>query len=151
MNSQGWSGGGGTYSYFVDPRCPDTNVGSQYDRDGSRTTDSDFPNAYNWGKYYYGFTGWCGYDFAQDIMSIPTWLDIASPTTGPRPLTKLNTPAGILDSSISSANIIDDNGANSDGFKTIVQPDAIAGITFKQTWFIGQFQGVINAQTPFGS
>ena len=34
---------------------------------------------------------------------------------------------------------------------TIVQPVAIAGITFKQTWFIGQFQGVINAQTPFGS
>ena len=62
---------GGTGGYFVDPRCPDTNVGSQYDRDGSRTTDSDFPNAYNWGKFYYGSLGWCGYDFAQDIMSIP--------------------------------------------------------------------------------
>ena len=61
----------GYKGYFVDPRCPDTNVGSQYDRDGSRTTDDRFPNAYNWGKYYYGWTSWCGYDFAQDIMSIP--------------------------------------------------------------------------------
>ena len=47
--------------------------------------------------------------------------------------------------------IIEESGASSDGFKTMVHPAASAGITFKQTWFIGQFHGVINAQTPFGS
>ena len=36
-------------------------------------------------------------------------------------------------SSIISASIIEDRGANSDGFKIIVHPDAIAGITFKHT------------------
>ena len=90
-------------------------------------------------------------DPVNEIILTSGWLVNASPVVAPSPLTKLNTPAGILVSSISSANIIDDNGANSDGFKTIVQPDAIAGITFKQTWFIGQFHGVINAHTPFGS
>ncbi len=50
----------------------------------------------------------------------------------PSPLTKLNTPFGNLISSIISAKIIDDKGAISDGFNTIVQPAAIAGITFKQ-------------------
>ena len=75
----------------------------------------------------------------------------AFPVVAPSPFTKLNTPAGNLTSSMSSASIIDDNGANSDGFKIIVQPDASAGITFKHTWFIGQFHGVIKVQTPFGS
>ena len=90
-------------------------------------------------------------DPVKEIILISGWLVSASPVVAPSPLTKLNTPAGNLVSSINSASIIDDNGASSDGFKTIVHPEAIAGITFKQTWFIGQFQGVINAQTPFGS
>ena len=79
------------------------------------------------------------------------WLVKASPVTAPSPLTKLKTPSGNFISSIISANIIEDKGAISDGLSTIVQPVAIAGITLRQTWFIGQFQGVINAQTPFGS
>ena len=47
--------------------------------------------------------------------------------------------------------IIESRGANSEGFKTIVHPAASAGITLSATWLIGQFQGVIRAQTPFGS
>ena len=39
----------------------------------------------------------------------------------------------ILASSINSARTIAERGANSEGFKTIVQPAANAGITFKQT------------------
>ena len=64
---------------------------------------------------------------------------------------KLKTPGGKPASSMSSVNIIADSGATSDGFKIIVQPEAKAGITFKHVWFIGQFQGVINAHTPLGS
>ena len=90
-------------------------------------------------------------DPVKEIILISGWLVRASPVVAPSPLTKLNTPFGNFTSSIISASIIEDSGANSDGFKTIVQPAAIAGITFKQTWFIGQFHGVINAQTPFGS
>ena len=56
----------------------------------------------------------------------------ASPVCAPSPLTKLNTPFGNLASWINSASIIADKGATSDGLRTIVQPDAIAGITFKQ-------------------
>ena len=41
-----------------------------------------------------------------------------------------------------------DSGAISDGFSTIEQPAAIAGITFSVTWFIGQFHGVIMPTTP---
>ena len=44
-----------------------------------------------------------------------------------------------------------DSGENSDGFSTIVQPAAMAGITFSAIWFIGQFQGVMRAQTPMNS
>ena len=43
------------------------------------------------------------------------------------------------------------NGATSDGFKIIVQPAAIAGATLHAIWLIGQFHGVISAQTPMGS
>ena len=85
------------------------------------------------------------------IMFTSGWLVKASPVIAPSPLTKLKTPWGNLASSIISASIIEDRGASSDGFNTIVQPAANAGITLRHTWFIGQFHGVINAQTPFGS
>ena len=32
-----------------------------------------------------------------------------------------------------------------------MQPDSSAGTTLAATWFIGQFHGVIRAQTPTGS
>ena len=87
----------------------------------------------------------------NDIMSMPGWRDIASPTLGPSPLTILNTPAGKPASSIISAKTMDDIGAISDGFSTTVQPAASAGTTFSVTWFIGQFHGVIRPHTPIGS
>ena len=87
----------------------------------------------------------------NDIISISLWEDIASPTTFPKPLTKLNIPGGIWDSCIISAIIIAERGAISLGFRTTVQPAANAGANFDTIWFIGQFQGVINPQTPIGS
>ena len=43
-----------------------------------------------------------------------------------------------------------DKGAISDCFSTIVLPPNRAGITLSTIWLIGQFQGVISAQTPIG-
>ena len=63
----------------------------------------------------------------------------------------LKTPAGVPASCMISANTMADNGAISEGFSTIVQPAASAGITLRVTWFIGQFHGVIRPQTPTGS
>ena len=55
---------------IVDPRCPEANVGSSVDN-GSNTS-STFPNSYYWaGPGLDTGLGRCGYDFAQDIMSIP--------------------------------------------------------------------------------
>ena len=87
----------------------------------------------------------------NDIMSISGWRDMASPTVGPSPLTRLNTPAGKPASSMISANSMALSGAISDGFSTTVQPAATAGTTFSVIWFIGQFHGVIRPHTPTGS
>jgi hypothetical protein len=87
----------------------------------------------------------------NDIMSMSGWADMASPTVGPSPLTRLNTPAGKPASSIISANSMADSGATSDGLRMTVQPAATAGTTFSVTWFIGQFHGVMRPHTPIGS
>ena len=52
---------------------------------------------------------------------------------------------------MTSANSAPDSGAISDGFSTIVQPATSAGATLQAIWFIGQFHGVISAQTPIPS
>jgi hypothetical protein len=49
------------------------------------------------------------------------------------------------------ANSTPDSGAISEGFSTMVQPATSAGATLQAIWFIGQFQGVISAQTPIPS
>tara|TARA_X000000368_G_scaffold341790_1_gene280239 strand:- start:1730 stop:4414 length:2685 start_codon:yes stop_codon:yes gene_type:complete len=55
---------------IVDPRCPESGVGSK--GDNGSNTDSTFPNSYYWaGPGLDTGLGRCGYDFAQDIMSIP--------------------------------------------------------------------------------
>src|SRR6185312_8468000 len=87
----------------------------------------------------------------NDIMSKPGWFDIASPTVGPSPLTRLNTPFGTPASCMISAQMIAFRGATSDGFNTIVQPAAMAGATLQAIWLIGQFHGVIMPTTPTGS
>ncbi len=76
-----------------------------------------------------------------------SWL----PTPSPSPFTRLKTPGGSPASSTISAKSRLDSGAISEGFSTIVQPARSAGTTFRTTWFIGQFHGVISAQTPMGS
>ena len=62
---------------------------------------------------------------------------IASPTTGPTPLTRLKTPGGRPTSSITSARMKALIGATSLGFSTTVQPAASAGATFSTTWYSG--------------
>src|SRR3569832_925734 len=87
----------------------------------------------------------------NDIMSMPGCEDIASPTVGPSPLTRLNTPGGTPASCSTSANSIAFIGATSDGLSTTVQPAASAGATLQTIWLIGQFHGVMSPQTPTGS
>ena len=82
---------------------------------------------------------------------MPGWLEIAAPTSAPRPLTRLNTPAGTPAACMISAQMMAENGDSSDGFSTMVQPVASAGTTLQATWLIGQFHGVIIPTTPIGS
>ncbi len=79
----------------------------------------------------------------KDTMSMPGCDEIASPTVGPSPFTRLKTPGGTPASCRISAKMIAFSGAISVGFSTIVQPTASAGATLQAIWLIGQFQGVI--------
>src|SRR4051812_33308631 len=65
----------------------------------------------------------------NDTMSTSGCAAIASPTTGPEPERKLNTPAGTPASWTISAKTKHDSGTTSLGFTTIVQPAASAGPT----------------------
>ena len=73
----------------------------------------------------------------NDTMSTPGWPAMASPTTGPVPVTRLNTPAGTPASSMISARMNAFSGATSLGFSTTVQPTASAGATFAAIWCSG--------------
>src|SRR5512139_2088665 len=66
----------------------------------------------------------------NETMSTSGCVTIASPTTGPEPDTKLNTPFGSEVWLTISANMKHDRGTTSDGFSTTVQPAASAGPTF---------------------
>src|SRR5688572_44019 len=90
-------------------------------------------------------------DPVNDTMSMSGWEEIADPTVGPSPFTRLKTPAGTLALSKISARIMAFSGVISLGFSTIVQPAASAGMTLHMTWLIGQFHGVMKPQTPTGS
>ena len=61
----------------------------------------------------------------NEIMSTSGWGDRASPTTLPRPMTRLKTPGGVPASSITSARATPEAGEASEGFSTIVQPAAM--------------------------
>ena len=87
----------------------------------------------------------------KEIMSMPGWPLIAAPTSWPRPLTRLKTPAGTPASCSTSAKISADEGVNSEGLRIMVQPAASAGATLQVIWFSGQFQGVIMPTTPIAS
>ncbi len=87
----------------------------------------------------------------NETMSMSGWREIASPTVGPSPSTRLNTPFGTPASASTSANRCALSGAISLGLSTTVQPAASAGATLQLIWLIGQFHGVINPQTPTAS
>ena len=92
-----------------------------------------------------------GSDPVKDTMSTSSWVDSAVPITLPLPCTMLNTPAGTPAVSRISARIWAEKGASCGGFRIMVQPVASAGKILTQVWFIGQFHGVMSAQTPIGS
>ncbi len=70
-------------------------------------------------------------------MSTSGWRAIASPTTGPVPVTRLKTPGGRPSSSRISASRNALSGATSLGLSTTVHPAASAGATFAQIWCSG--------------
>ncbi len=84
-------------------------------------------------------------------MSTSGCEESCEPTPTPSPFTRLNTPLGKPASCMISAKTMAFSGLSSDGFSTMVQPAMAAATTLSVTWFIGQFQGVIIAQTPMGS
>jgi len=82
-----------------------------------------------------------GWSRVNEIMSILGCSLMAAPTSGPRPLIRLNTPFGTPASWRISAKISADDGVNSLGFRIMVQPAASAGATLQAIWFKGQFHG----------
>src|SRR5262245_35784753 len=87
----------------------------------------------------------------NDTMSMPGCVLMAAPTSGPNPLTRLNTPLGTPASCRISAKMSAEEGVYSDGFRIMVQPAASAGATLQAIWLSGQFQGVIMPATQPGS
>jgi hypothetical protein len=73
----------------------------------------------------------------KETMSTSRCPTIASPTTGPIPVTRLKTPAGRPTASITSASWKAFRGVTSLGFSTTVQPAARAGATLAAIWFSG--------------
>ena len=70
-------------------------------------------------------------------MSTSACAAMASPTTGPTPVTRLKTPAGRPASWMTSARMKALIGATSLGFSTTVLPAASAGATFSAIWCSG--------------
>ncbi len=73
----------------------------------------------------------------KDTMSTSGWAAMASPTTGPTPDTRLNTPAGSPTASKMSASTKAFSGATSLGLSTTVHPAARAGATLAAIWWSG--------------
>src|SRR2546428_11062651 len=75
---------------------------------------------------------------------------IASPTTEPRPMTRLNTPAGRPERLRMSASAQPQPGTRSAGLNTTQLPYASAGAIFQAGIAIGKIQGGIRPATPLG-
>src|SRR5256886_17523019 len=73
---------------------------------------------------------------------------IASPTTAPRPMTRLNTPAGRPERLRMSASAQPQPGTRSAGLNTTQLPQASAGAIFHAGTPIGEFQGGITPTPP---
>ena len=79
------------------------------------------------------------------------WLTSASPADfGPKPCTRLNTPAGTPTSCITSASSAAEEGVSSEGLATTAFPHASAGATFQVMSRNGRFHGAMTATTPTG-
>src|SRR5450755_3707122 len=81
----------------------------------------------------------------------PAWPASASPTTGPGPGTKLNTPAGGPASAMTSARIAQHAVVVGAGTHTITLPAAIAGANSSAPIVYGQFHGDTTPTTPSGT
>src|SRR5690606_37428801 len=73
-----------------------------------------------------------------------------SPIACGSPVRTLKTPGGKPASLARCTSASAENGVNSDGFNTTVQPTANAGATFRVIIAAGKFHGVIAATTPTG-
>ncbi len=73
----------------------------------------------------------------KETRSTPGCSARACPATGPRPVTRLKTPAGTPASCTASAKSWAVSGVSSAGFSTIVQPAASAGATLATIWWSG--------------
>ena len=82
-------------------------------------------------------------DPVNDIFDIISFFTIDDPTTSPEPWTILITPGGTPASSQILASSKVPLGVNSEGFKTIVHPEANAGAIFHAASNNGKFQGSI--------
>jgi hypothetical protein len=78
-------------------------------------------------------------------------FSIASPTTLPCPIARLNTPGGNPARLMISANAQAQPGTRSAGLKTTVLPYASAGAIFHAGIAIGKFHGAMMPTTPIGS
>ena len=82
-------------------------------------------------------------------LSTPGWLDERrAGTSGPKPVTTLNTPGGKPASSTRPASSSVEAGVCSAGLTTTVQPAASAGASFHVSSSTGEFHGVIAADDP---
>src|SRR3546814_4256212 len=90
---------------------------------------------------------------ALPISTLDTkgWLDKGAPTSGPIPVTTLNTPGGKPTPSRILANSSKEALVYSDGLNTKVHPAARAGAIFQAARNRGEFHGIIAATTPTGS
>lgn len=73
----------------------------------------------------------------KETRSTPGCSARACPATGPRPVTRLKTPAGTPASWTASAKSWATSGVSSAGFTTTVQPAASAGATLATIWCRG--------------
>ncbi len=70
--------------------------------------------------------------------------------SGPKPCTRLNTPAGTPTSCMTSASNAAEEGVSSEGLATTVLPQASAGASFQVSSRKGRFHGAMTATTPTG-
>ena len=90
-------------------------------------------------------------NWMSEIQNLAALVDSDSSTSSNTTFKQFITPLGIPAFDAKTHNANADNGVNSAGFITTVQPAAKAGPNFLVIIADGKFQGVINAHTPIGS